>query len=284
VTGCSVPELPELQAHAERLSRHVSGRVLQEFIPLNFTVLKTVDPPVAAATGRTLTTVSRRGKYLLVQFGEITFVVHLMQGGRLIPDPRPSTSKRGVRARWRFGDGSEMVLTEPGTERRAGVWCAYTDRLDRTAPLTSLGPDALELTEQDLAAAFVMYPMRLHNFLRDQHMVAGLGRRLANEVCHSARLSPFANTAKLDTEAVARVHAAIVHCCTVSLEHERLNNEMVNSSDRFSAVHARTGEACPVCADTIRSVEYSDYTVNYCPTCQTGGRILADNTTSKFLK
>lgn len=284
MTGSTVPELPELQAHAERLTRQVCGRVLQEFAPLNFTVLKTVEPPPTAAAGHALTLVSRLGKYLLVQFGNISFVVHLMQGGRLIADPKPSTSKRGVRARWRFADGTEMVLTEPGTERRAGVWCAYTDRLDRTAPLTSLGPDALHITVHDLATSFVVHPMRLHNFLRDQRMVAGLGRRLANEICHAARLSPFANTAQLSADAVSRVHDAIVGCCASSLEQERDNDEMLNSKSRLSMVHARTGEPCPSCGAVIRSVEYADYTVNYCATCQTGGRILADNTTSKFLK
>jgi formamidopyrimidine-DNA glycosylase len=126
--------------------------------------------------------------------------------------------------------------------------------------------------------------MRLHGWLRDQRIVAGLGRRLANEICHRARLSPFATTAKLDDEAVDRLHAAIGACIDESLAYERTRSDMSSSKDRPGAVHHREGEACPICGDTVRAVEYRSYTVNYCPTCQTGGKVLADNTTSKFLK
>ena len=126
--------------------------------------------------------------------------------------------------------------------------------------------------------------MRLHGWLRDQRIVAGLGRRLANEICHRAQLSPFASTGKLDDEAVDRLHAAIGECIAESLAYERTRSDMSSSKERPGAVHHRDGEPCPVCGDTVRAVEYSRYTVNYCPTCQTGGKVLADNTTSKFLK
>jgi formamidopyrimidine-DNA glycosylase len=128
--------------------------------------------------------------------------------------------------------------------------------------------------------------MRLHGWLRDQRIVAGMGRRLANEVCHRAKLSPFANTGKLaaDDDAVAQLHTAIRECIEESLAYERTRSDMSSSKDRPGEVHHREGQACPVCGDTIRAVEYRSYTVNYCPTCQTGGKVLADNTTSKFLK
>jgi formamidopyrimidine-DNA glycosylase len=126
--------------------------------------------------------------------------------------------------------------------------------------------------------------MRLHGFLRDQHLIAGLGRRLANEICHRAKLSPFANTAKLGAEGAALVVDAIQATVAEGLAYERTRPDMSASADRPGAVHGRVGESCPVCGDTIRSVSYSSYTVAYCPTCQTGGKVLADNTTSKFLK
>jgi formamidopyrimidine-DNA glycosylase len=126
--------------------------------------------------------------------------------------------------------------------------------------------------------------MRLHGLLRDQRIVAGLGRRLANEVCHRARLSPFANTAKLDLVDAERVAEAVRVAVAESLAYERGRDDMSSSPDRPGNVHHRTGDACPVCGDAVRAVEYRSYTVNYCPTCQTGGRVLADNTTSKFLK
>ena len=126
--------------------------------------------------------------------------------------------------------------------------------------------------------------MRVHGFLRDQHTIAGLGRMLANEVCHRAKVSPFAMTGKLGAEGAHAVREAIHACVADGLAYERTRTDMSSSADRPGAVHGRAGEACPVCGDTIRSVSYSGYTVAYCPTCQTGGKILADNTTSRFLK
>jgi formamidopyrimidine-DNA glycosylase len=183
-----------------------------------------------------------------------------------------------------FDDGRALLLTEAGTERKAGVWCVTSDAVLTSPPLTDLGPEALDLSVDDLLAQFAAHPMRLHTFLRDQHCIAGLGRRLANEVCHRAKLSPFASTAKLDRAATERVIAAIHDAVDEGLAYERGRPDMSSSADRPGNVHHSAGEPCPVCGDTVRAVEYSSYTVNYCPTCQTGGKILADNTTSKFLK
>jgi formamidopyrimidine-DNA glycosylase len=126
--------------------------------------------------------------------------------------------------------------------------------------------------------------MRVHGFLRDQHMIAGLGRMLANEVCHRARVSPFAMTGKLGPEGAKAVRAAIHAAVDDGLAYERTRSDMSSSADRPGAVHGRVGEACPVCGDIVRSVKYSGYTVAYCATCQTDGKVLADNTTSRFLK
>jgi formamidopyrimidine-DNA glycosylase len=183
-----------------------------------------------------------------------------------------------------FDDGRALLLTEAGTEKRAGVWVARTDDALTNPPLDDLGPEADTISQDELAALVGDNSMRLHGFLRDQRLISGIGRRLANEVCHRAKLSPFANAAKLTPDEVARLHEAIGACIAESLEFERGLDEMSSSKDRPGAVHHRTGEACPVCGDEVREVSYTKYTVNYCATCQTGGKVLADNTTSKFLK
>jgi len=278
-----VPEMPEVQAHAERLTEAYGGAELARFRPITFTALKTFAPPPEAALGFPLEEVGRRGKHLLLRFEPVTFVVHLMQGGRLKDDPKQAAKPRGGQARWSFADGRALLLTEAGTERRAGVWVVEGDPDDQP-PLDHLGPEAETLDRDSLAKLLAEHPMRLHGWLRDQRILAGLGRRLANEICHRAKLSPFASTAKLDADAVDRLHAAIGECIAESLAYERTRSDMSSSAERPGAVHHREGEACPVCGDTVRAVEYRSYTVNYCPTCQTGGKVLADNTTSRFLK
>lgn len=278
-----MPELPEVQAHAERLTEQFRGAVLQKFVPFNFTALKTAVPRPEEAYGTPLLGVGRRGKYLLLDFGPIHFVIHLMQGGRLLVDTNQSAKPRNGQARFVFAEGPALLLTEAGKERRAGVWCVATDQLEGP-PLNRLGPDALDFTEQSLAVAFAKDNMRVHGFLRDQHHIAGLGRMLANEVCHRAKVSPFAMTGKLGAEGATTVLRAIHEAIDDGLAYERTRTDMSSSADRPGRVHGRVGQACPVCGDTIRSVSYSGYTVAYCPTCQTGGKVLADNTTSKFLK
>ena len=253
--------------------------------------------------------------------GGLTFVVHLMQGGRLrVLEPgakRPRRPRDGL-VRFEFESGLGLLLTEPGTQKRAGVWVLAgdptadpsspdppatpepeptTDRstgvepeaADATPPATTnpfigLGPEATDVDPAAMVKLMAAHPARLHNFLRDQRIISGLGRRLANEICHRAKLSPFASTAKLDAEAVGRVVAAVGAVVDESLTAERELPQMSRSAERPSAVHARTGEPCPACGDVVRAVEYRDYTVNYCAGCQTGGRVLADNTTSKFLR
>jgi formamidopyrimidine-DNA glycosylase len=278
-----MPELPEIQAHVERLDRDFAGATLERFSPLTFTALKTVEPQPDVAYGHQLASVGRRGKYLLADMGVATFVVHLMQGGRLKVDEKQAAKPRGGQARWRFDDGRALLLTEAGTERKAGVW-VVAGELEAQEPLAGLGPDADQVDRDALAALLSERSGRLHGFLRDQRVMAGIGRRLANEICHRARLSPFASTSKLDADEITRLHDAIGACIDESLAHERTLDAMSASADRPGNVHHREGEPCPVCGDQIRSVEYRSYTVAYCPTCQTGGKILADNTTSKFLK
>ena len=278
-----MPELPEVKAHAERLDAAFAGATLERFTPLSFTVLKTYAPPPEAALGRSLVYVGRRGKHLLLDFGTVTFVVHLMQGGRLRRDEKQAAKPRNGLARWRFADERALLLTEAGTEHKAGVWVLEGDP-EEQEPLAHLGPDADTLDPDTLGRLLRQHSMRLHGFLRDQRIVAGLGRRLANEVCHRARLSPFASTSQLDRDDTKVLVEAIQVCVNEGLAHERGLDDMSSSADRPGNVHHRVGGPCAVCGDTVRAVEYSAYTVAYCPTCQTGGKVLADNTTSKFLK
>lgn len=322
-----MPELPEVVAHAERLGRAFAGAELAAFAPLHPTALKTFDPHPESAAGRQLTGTGHRGKYLCLHFGDLAFVVHLMQGGRLrphdppapanapagasadpasadpsapapkspanpadpsAPAPKPHAKKptkppRGAMARWSFADGRELLLTEAGTERRAGVWLVRGDP-EGQEPLSRLGPDVHRIDRNELARGLATASERVHGYLRDQSRLAGIGRLLANEILHEARISPFANTAKLDAARIDRLHQAMTAVIARGLAHERTKSEMGKSADRPSNVHHRIGRPCTTCGDEVRSVTYRRYVVAYCPTCQTGGKVLADNTTSRFLK
>lgn len=292
-----MPELPEVRAHAERLDRDFAGATLVGFRPLSFTALKTATPPPEVAHDHPLAYVGQRGKHLLLDFGVATFVVHLMQGGRLRPDPKQAARPRGGIARWLLDDRA-LLLTEAGTERRAGVWVVSGDP-EAQEPLQGLGPEADTLTPAALHALLRAdvddedgtadgpgrrSGRRLHGFLRDQRTIAGIGRRLANEVCHRARLSPFAPVGRLDVDDAARLAEAIGACVAEGLAFERGRDDMSASRDRPGAVHHRGGEECPTCGDVVRTVTYRSYEVAYCATCQTDGKVLADNTTSRFLK
>ena len=317
-----MPEIPEIRAHAERLETLAAGEVLKRFEPLSFTALKTASPQPNGAIGWSLCGVGQRAKYLLLRFappqqapdsdardgrdsgaggseldagsgtdgatghGGLTFVTHLMQGGRLRvlePDAKRPRRPRDGLARFEFDSGLGLMLTEPGTQKRAGVWVQAGDPT-AAEPLAGLGPEATDVDAAAMAELMAAHPARLHNFLRDQRTISGLGRRLANEICHRAKLSPFAPTARMDAPGVEAVVAAIGAVVDESLAAERQLPQMSRSAERPSAVHARTGQPCPVCGDVVRAVEYRDYSVNYCAACQTSGRILADNSTSKFLR
>lgn len=278
-----MPELPEIRAHAERLTDRFAGVVVAAVQPLSITALKTATIPAFQATGRPIDRVDQRGKYLIVRLGDTAHVVHLMQGGRLESDERQAKRPRGGVMRWVFADDRALLLTEPGTERRAGVW-VLAEPAEGHEPLAGLGVEADRINGPVLADLAGRHSMRIHGFLRDQRIVAGLGRRLANEICHRAKLSPFATTGHLDAGAIERLAGAITSTIVEDLEAERSRATMSRVAERTSAVHGRTGETCPTCGERIEAVEYRSYTVNYCPACQTGGRMLADNTTSRFLK
>ncbi len=283
-----MPEMPEIQAHTERMSSALAGSTLAAFELLNFAALKTFSPAVDAAVGHRLLGMGRRAKYLLFEFSNgHTHVVHLMQGGRLRPDPKRSRKPRLGLARWVFtnaaGDEEAWLLTEAGTERKAGVWAVDGNPTEQD-PLLGLGPEAIDLNLDQFTAVLGDQSKRIHGVLRDQRTLSGLGRMLANEICYEAGISPFANASKLSEEAIAQLHQAMLSIADASIAHERTLDDIGKSADRPSKVHNRAGDPCFGCDGTVRSVEYRRYTVFYCPTRQTGGKLLADNTTSKFLK
>ena len=280
-----MPEIGEIRAHAERVAAELEGRSLVGFRPLSFSILKTFNPDPNDAVGERFIGIRTRGKYLLLDFESISYVVHLMQGGRLRPDAKQAAKPRNGQARWTFEDGIAYLLTEAGSDKRAGIWVVPAGLpFDQIEPLQYLGPDFDSLSKGELAHLLSEQSMRLHGWLRRQSLIAGIGRRLANEICHEAMISPFAMTAKLTDEQIGRLHAAMAVSLERSLEFEHAQSEIVASAKRASLVHNRTGEPCPRCEEALREVVYNKYTVHYCAACQTAGKVLADNTTSKFLK
>jgi formamidopyrimidine-DNA glycosylase len=285
--------MPEVQAHCERMTDALAGATLTGFRLINFAGLKTFDPPPDAAVGATLISVERHAKYLALRFdNDISHVVHLMQGGRLRPDPKQSKKPRGGIARWVFqsaGGEQAWLLTEAGTERKAGVWAVRGEPTDQE-PLLGLGPDPTALTPDEFGQTAGAHSRRLHGVLRTQGIVSGLGRMLANEILFDAGLSPFANASKISSDEMAQLFESTQRVVDAATEHERTLDDIGKSIDRPSKVHNRADEPCVgrgdagPCGDTVRTVEYRKYTVYYCPTEQTGGKVLADNTTSKFLK
>ena len=271
----------------------LAGATLSKFQLINFAGLKTFDPPADAAVGAALVAVERYAKSLILRFdNDISHVVHLMQGGRLRPDPKQSKKPRNGIARWVFEIGGEpaaWLLTEAGTERKAGVWAVRGEAVGQD-PLTELGPDPTTISAAEFAEVIGAHSRRLHGVLRTQGIVSGLGRMLANEILFEAGLSPFANASKIDIDQMAALYEATQRVVEAGTEHERTLDDIGKGADRPSKMHNHASEPCPgrgnsgPCGDTVHTVEYRKYTVYYCPTEQTGGKVLADNTTSKFLK
>ncbi len=278
-----MPEMPEVQAQAERMTEALRGCELSSFELLNFATLKTYNPPPDGAKGSKVEAVERRAKYLMIRFdnGHV-HTLHLMQGGRIRLDEKRSRKPRFGVARWVFDDQA-WLFTEAGTERKAGIWVSDGDPTI-TEPLSELGPEADSLDVEQFGELLSGQSRRLHGVLRTQKTVSGLGRMLANEICYAAKLSPFANASKLGPDDVKRLHSAMIDVIKAATDHERTLDDIGKSVDRPSKVHNRAGEPCLGCDDTVHTVEYRRYTVYYCPTEQTGGKKLADNTTSKFLK
>ncbi|CAN5124084.1 Fpg/Nei family DNA glycosylase [soil metagenome] len=278
-----MPELPEMQALAERLDAVAGGATLQTLQPLSFAALKTVAPDPASLVGRTVEGVSRRGKYLVWAFPEgVRLLIHLSQGGRIdIEDPPRSTRPRNGVLRLAFVDRPSILVKEFGTERKA-AWWVLAEGDD--GPLTKLGPEASSDAFAELVRAG-NDRRRVHTILRDQRTVTGMGRGYTDDALHRARLSPYATLASLGPDERERLIAAINTVLSegLAVERRRRGGLPAKPGDHW-IVHKRHGEPCPRCGDILARVSYESYEVTYCPRCQTGGRTLADRRLSRLLK
>ncbi len=280
-----MPELPEIEAWVRELDAPVSAAPVESAGPAHIATLKTFDPPLSALDGRRLEGARRRGKHLLfpTDDGELVLRIHLMSAGRLRHLRPGAKGPKTPAFRLRFVDGSELVLTESGSKKRAGVWLQPPAQTE--AELAHLGPEALGLGSDRLREILAGDNRRLHSLLRDQRALAGIGRAHANEIPNRARLSPFALSTQLGDEEVERLATAIEDDLARALE---LRGRGKGDKDVY-LVHRRLGEPCPhvldgSCDGTIHQVDYDEHTVFYCPSCQTGGRILKDRRLSRLLR
>jgi len=275
-----MPELPEMEAWRRQLDGAVSAFAIAKAGPAHIATLKTFDPPLSTLDGRRFEGARRRAKRLLfpTDDGELVLLVHLMTAGRLrylrAGEQGPKTPALQIA----FEGGARLVLTEAGSKKRAGVWLLTREAAE--AELAHLGPEALGLGSERLAEICADESRRLHSLLRDQRVIAGIGRAWANEILHCAQLSPYALTKELTPEEVERLAAAIDSELARGLELR----ERGAKDDRTYRVHKKLGEPCDVCGTPIAQVDFEEHTIYYCPTCQTGGRILKDRRLSRLLR
>ena len=275
-----MPELPEVEAWVRELDPLVARAPIADARPGHVATLKTFDPPPSALEDRSFAGARRRGKNLLLPTadGELVLRVHLMSAGRLryVPVGKKAPAKPMFRVR--FADGGELVLTEGGKKKRAGVWLLSPAQLE--AELAHLGPDALDVDTGALAAVLRRERRQLHPLLRDQRALAGIGRAHANEILWEARLSPFRLSTDLDDPEVEALGASIREDLARALA---LRLAGKGDADVYR-VHTRFGQPCPRCGATLRRVDFEEHTITYCPACQTGGRILKDRRLSRLLR
>ncbi|PBC94320.1 DNA-(apurinic or apyrimidinic site) lyase /formamidopyrimidine-DNA glycosylase [Streptomyces sp. Ag82_O1-15] len=286
-----MPELPEVEALKDFLADHLVGREVVRVLPVAISVLKTYDPPVTAFEGREVTAVRRHGKFLDIEADGLHFVTHLARAGWLhwrdtLPDgpPRPGKGPLALRVALETGEGFD--LTEAGTQKRLAV---YVVRDPAEIPgVARLGPDPLaaDFDEARFARLLAGERRQLKGALRDQSLIAGVGNAYSDEILHAARMSPFKLAASLTPEETTRLYEALRSTITEAVErsHGLAAGRLKAEKKSGLRVHGRTGEPCPVCGDTIREVSFSDSSLQYCPTCQTGGKPLADRRLSRLLK
>jgi len=275
-----MPELPEVEALRRSLDEPVRAFPIEHAGPAHIATLKTFEPPLAALEGRRLEGAERRGKRLLLptEDGELVLMIHLMSAGRLRYLRAGEDGPKTPAFRLRFEGGAQLVLTEAGAKKRAGVWLLTPEQAGEE--LEHLGPEALGLGMEQLGEILGRESRRLHSLLRDQRALAGIGRAWANEILHRARLSPFALSTQLEQEEVERLASAIEEELTRGLGLR----ERGASDKRVYRVHNRLSEPCYVCGTPLAWVDYEEHSVFYCPHCQTGGRLLADRRLSRLLR
>src|SRR5215218_542104 len=275
-----MPELPEMEAWRRALDGPVSVFPIEQAGPAHIATLKTFDPPLAALEGRRLAGAERRAKRLLfpTEDGELVLLVHLMTAGRLRYLQAGEKGPKKPAFRPRFQGGAELVLTEAGSKKRAGVWLLTPEAA--AAELEHIGPEANELDAEQLGQILASDSRRLHSLLRDQRRIAGIGRAWANEILHAAQLSPYALTKDVSPEEVERLASAIKDELARGLE---LRERGANDKKTYR-VHNRLGEPCYRCGSPIAQVDFEEHTIYYCPQCQTGGRVLKDRRLSRLLR
>ncbi|MGH2637294.1 MAG: DNA-formamidopyrimidine glycosylase family protein [Actinomycetota bacterium] len=277
-----MPELPEIQALSERLGEAVGGSEFAAADMLQFSSLKTVTPRASELVGRPVDRVGRRGKYVVFELGGPRILVHLSQGGRVdVEDPPKATKPRGAVVRLRFDGRPSVLVKEFGRERKAGWWVLAEGD---DGPLGKLGPEPGS-TEFERFVLDGDDARRVHTILRDQRTVAGLGRGYTDDVLHRAKLSPYATLVSLGRDQRRELLSAIREVLAGALESERGRSGGLQTKigDHF-VVHNRYGQPCPVCGDDLRRVSYESHEVTYCPTCQTGGKVLADRRLSRLIR
>jgi formamidopyrimidine-DNA glycosylase len=281
-----MPELPEVEITARLLGAAVAGARIESALAPGVNALKTYDPPLSGIDGLTVNGISRRGKLFEIELeNELTLLIHLMSAGRLqLFDTRASLRDRTSRFLLRIDDGRELRLREFGTKQRAWVKLLTRDGLATEETLAELGPEAWP--DPPALGELLDAPRPLHGLLRDQHVIAGIGRSWVDEILHTAQLSPFKRGSELSEDEAGRLREAIVACLGGAIAHYEatLSLPIPDKLPMPLTVHRRNGEPCPRCGDTLEAVFYEDYVMCYCPTCQTEGRLLKDRRLSRLLK
>jgi DNA-formamidopyrimidine glycosylase len=291
-----VPELPEVESLAADLRQRAVGRVVDRADIAEFSVLKTYDPPLTALHGTTITSVGRHGKFLDFsaappQGPGLHLITHLARGGWLrwreqLPDQPARPGKGPLAFRLQFADGSGFDLTEMGTRKRLAVYLVADP--SAVPGIASLGPDPLapDFTAEVLAGLLAGRRTQIKGVLRDQKIIAGIGNAYSDEVLHAARMSPFRLASSLTADDVAALHDVMIGTLRSAIERSSglAASDLKAEKKAGLAVHGRAGQKCPVCGDVIREVSFADSALQYCPTCQTGGKPLADRRLSRLLK
>jgi formamidopyrimidine-DNA glycosylase len=282
-----VPEIPEVEITARRLSAALKGSEVDSALAPGMVTMKTVNPPLGALEGRRVEGVRRIGKMPVVDFdGELSLLVHLMSAGRLQAfEERASLRDKRSRLLVRLADGRELRLREFGTKQRAWAKLLRAGEVEGDEMVATLGPEAWPAPPSDEFAAAIDQPRHLHPMLRDQRVTAGIGRSWVDEILWEARLSPFRKGSELDSEEVERLHAALDVLGRAIEHYEEVIGETVPDKLPMPLqVHRRQGEPCPRCGTTLEAVHFAEHVMTYCPEEQTGGKVYKDRRLSRLLK
>jgi formamidopyrimidine-DNA glycosylase len=280
-----MPELPEMEITARRVSEALTGETIESVVVPGINALKTFDPPLSALDGATLDGVRRRGKLLMLDAGGLVLLTHLMSAGRLQLFPKRATMKdRTMRVGLRLSEDRELRLREFGTKQRAWVKLLRPEDVDADEALARLGPEAWP--DPPELGPLLKAPRPLHTLLRDQQVIAGIGRTWVDEILHAARLSPFKRGDDLSDEEAEALREAMVSELgrVLDVYEEKVAMPLPEKFPKPTRVHNHQGEACPRCEGVLEAVFYEDYVMTYCPACQTEGRVLKDRRLSRLLK